>query len=121
MDWTMSVIYERTGGIAGQHTRLEIPDGRTLNLKDRRAGERSRALTSDEQNTLASHLEQVKKSSAPTTRPPRASDTFHHRLTINGEPRVDLATTGAAPPNDGSADAALIAFLDGLATQELKK
>lgn len=119
MDWTMSVIYERTGGIAGQHTRLEIPDGKTLNLKDRRAGERSRALTADEQKTLASHVEQVKKSAAPTTRPPRASDTFHHKLTINGEPRVDLATTGSVP-NDGSADSALIAFLDALATQELK-
>src|SRR4051812_31662387 len=109
---TMSVTYERSGGFAGMSTRVEIADGKTLKLKDRRAGEVSRALSAAEQKTLQDHLEKVRKAAPPATKAPRASDSFHHKLSLDGKLRVDLATTAQHPEQDGSPDAALMGFLD---------
>lgn len=117
----MSVVFERSGGIAGTRQRLEVAD-ETLTWEDRVRGNGQRRLTLPEHARVAALVERARDGAPPTVRGGRPRpDAFDLQISLDGQPRAVLNTVEQPVESDGSAWGDLFAFLDGLLTAELAK
>lgn len=112
---SQKVTYERTGGFIGIHQRLELTDG-TLLAEDRRSRlKKKRALTTEEQDRLATLLGGVEGRTVPTGDAVGVADGFVLNLELPG--RAPIAFHTLRVPfggSDGSAFEDLFSFLDRL-------
>lgn len=118
----MSVVYERSGGIAGTQQRLELDTGkRTLRFNDRRLGGGERALSEEELTRLKTLLETARGEQPPTGGAGYATDSFTLRLSVDGQLLAELGTF-AVPlgKGDGSPWGELLSFVDKLLEQALQ-
>lgn len=117
----MSVVYERSGGIAGNRQRLELLD-EALTWEDRFHGKGERKLTLAEHARVAALVERARDTAPPTVRGGRAQpDSFQLQISLDGFPRAIMTTTDQPVPSDGSQWGDLFAFLDALLASEVDK